>query len=564
MEPGQKKRRASKPKCKTGCRTCKIRRVKCDEGRPACSRCVSTGRVCDGYGIWGGGGTTSSGNRATVPKVCQNALSCYNAPVPIVHATSTERVCVDWFIQRTISKIAGVFSSDFWNRLVVQAISQEPAVRHAALALASAHRYGAHKDDPACTLEDHLEECEKFTLQHYNKAISCLHAEFKRSNKLNQSMNVALITCMLFVTLEMMRGQFTTSQTHLQHGLRLLKELQTLSGTSRSESILIRTLSRTVEDDIIQVFSRLAVQSALLGHGMQHSNLDYEIQPRHLPYKFQSIEQARQYLDVLLARTQSLVEMGRQIEIGMYVEPQSYEELLESQWRMEKELTIWLDVYKLFLGEARSHDLTQTILAEKLLMMYHTMALIMVTTCIPWDDETAFDLQTDRFLSIIHEAISICQAIKDVYPDSFTGSTPLGCPLGMAFTMDIGFIQPLYYTALKCRVPRIRRHAIKLLRLAPHREGIWNGIRTAKIAEEVIAKEERNIVEGLACEDGFDILSLPQVGDAISVLPYLCRISDVRVELPDETTGEVTVTFWQTEDGNSWKVCEKVFPEEDS
>ncbi|EPQ67618.1 Bgt-2453 [Blumeria graminis f. sp. tritici] len=29
----QKKKRAKKPKVKTGCRTCKIRRVKCDETR---------------------------------------------------------------------------------------------------------------------------------------------------------------------------------------------------------------------------------------------------------------------------------------------------------------------------------------------------------------------------------------------------------------------------------------------------------------------------------------------------------------------------------------------------
>src|SRR5206468_3020953 len=34
----------------------RTRKVKCDEGRPACLRCVTTGRVCDGYGLWGGGG----------------------------------------------------------------------------------------------------------------------------------------------------------------------------------------------------------------------------------------------------------------------------------------------------------------------------------------------------------------------------------------------------------------------------------------------------------------------------------------------------------------------------
>lgn len=41
----------SKRKTKGGCRTCKIRKVKCDEGRPCCHRCQSTGRICEGYGI---------------------------------------------------------------------------------------------------------------------------------------------------------------------------------------------------------------------------------------------------------------------------------------------------------------------------------------------------------------------------------------------------------------------------------------------------------------------------------------------------------------------------------
>ncbi|CAG8979869.1 hypothetical protein HYALB_00002642 [Hymenoscyphus albidus] len=44
-----RKTRASKPKVKTGCQTCKIRRVKCDETKPSCLRCVKFGHQCDGY-----------------------------------------------------------------------------------------------------------------------------------------------------------------------------------------------------------------------------------------------------------------------------------------------------------------------------------------------------------------------------------------------------------------------------------------------------------------------------------------------------------------------------------
>ena len=35
------------PKSKRGCATCKKRRVKCDEGRPSCSRCLTSERVCE-------------------------------------------------------------------------------------------------------------------------------------------------------------------------------------------------------------------------------------------------------------------------------------------------------------------------------------------------------------------------------------------------------------------------------------------------------------------------------------------------------------------------------------
>ncbi|RSL99198.1 hypothetical protein CEP52_009850 [Fusarium oligoseptatum] len=42
-------RRAYGPKTRTGCITCKIRHVKCDEEKPICRRCRDSGVKCDGY-----------------------------------------------------------------------------------------------------------------------------------------------------------------------------------------------------------------------------------------------------------------------------------------------------------------------------------------------------------------------------------------------------------------------------------------------------------------------------------------------------------------------------------
>ncbi|KAI0020549.1 hypothetical protein F4780DRAFT_364080 [Xylariomycetidae sp. FL0641] len=45
---GQKKS-APRKRTKTGCLTCRRRRIKCDEGRPTCNNCIKSKRQCDGY-----------------------------------------------------------------------------------------------------------------------------------------------------------------------------------------------------------------------------------------------------------------------------------------------------------------------------------------------------------------------------------------------------------------------------------------------------------------------------------------------------------------------------------
>ncbi|EPE34970.1 Zn2/Cys6 DNA-binding protein [Glarea lozoyensis ATCC 20868] len=74
-----RKTRASKPKVKTGCQTCKIRRVKCDETKPACLRCVKFGHQCDGYinknPTKPSSGSPTSGSRVLVPKSPSGGVS---------------------------------------------------------------------------------------------------------------------------------------------------------------------------------------------------------------------------------------------------------------------------------------------------------------------------------------------------------------------------------------------------------------------------------------------------------------------------------------------------------
>ncbi|OAA70554.1 Zn(2)-C6 fungal-type DNA-binding domain protein [Cordyceps fumosorosea ARSEF 2679] len=49
VTPEQPRKKKWAPKSRTGCLTCRARRIKCDEAKPACKKCVSGGRTCQGY-----------------------------------------------------------------------------------------------------------------------------------------------------------------------------------------------------------------------------------------------------------------------------------------------------------------------------------------------------------------------------------------------------------------------------------------------------------------------------------------------------------------------------------
>jgi Fungal Zn(2)-Cys(6) binuclear cluster domain len=40
--------RAPKKRTKTGCQTCRSRRIKCDEAKPVCNNCTKGKRICEG------------------------------------------------------------------------------------------------------------------------------------------------------------------------------------------------------------------------------------------------------------------------------------------------------------------------------------------------------------------------------------------------------------------------------------------------------------------------------------------------------------------------------------
>ncbi|KAL2208713.1 hypothetical protein CC79DRAFT_582197 [Sarocladium strictum] len=223
-------RRAYHTKAKTGCRTCRIRRVRCDEHKPSCVRCTSTGRTCDGYDSLSPSSSPSSSSSAVSASPSPPRSEPLNAAadlrLTLPRQNSQEVRSYHYFLQVTAPSLAGAFHSDFWLAEVPRVCLSDAAIWHAIVSLASAHEDFA---DNGRSSES------SFALKQFNSAIRCLtesrsprHADRWR----------ALIVSTIFTYICTIKGLHDQTRVHLQAGCNLLREIQNGGPTSLKQDQL--------------------------------------------------------------------------------------------------------------------------------------------------------------------------------------------------------------------------------------------------------------------------------------------------------------------------------------
>ncbi|KAI1418392.1 hypothetical protein F5Y13DRAFT_149084 [Hypoxylon sp. FL1857] len=545
MAPG-----SNKTKVKSGCRTCKTRRVKCDEGWPVCLRCLSTGRVCEGYGIWGGG-ANHYGRRPTGPD-SSKCLRAFYAPTLIKAGNKEENQQLEWFTYRTAFKLPGVFRFPFWDMLVFQAASSEPAVLHAVLALSGAHR-GESLTIQTPATKDAPDEQEQFTLQHYSKAITHLQPHF--STKSPASIRVALIACLIFVLTEFFRGHYRSGITHLQNGLKLLNEYHAQSRAIDSYSLFLEPCCNSVDAWIIQAFMRLDIQARFLGYGSQYLNIvleDYVLETPAPELTFQSINQARQLLDRLFGQIFYLNhECRRLLQFQGQISSDSF---ITRQERIKARLASWYQTFKASRGSLVAKEPTPTTIAYTILRAYFVMAEIMADTCLYPPDELKYDSHTEAFATLMEQLkhlrhLAVSPKLSRIlhFPD-MSGSVA-----------DLGALPGLYYVAVKCRVHWIRHDALEFFGTVTHKEGIWNGPLIACIAREVVKIEEGDFYKYFTDDEVSLGSTFRESGATQKTLPEPYRLHDVQVELPEDYAGTVILKCKRRLDDNNWETITREF-----
>lgn len=212
--------------------------MKCDETKPQCQRCLSTGRVCDG---------------PRLPEIIiiqhrsfQNAkqvLLPLNRVDPAPWLTLPgERRAFSFYLQRAAPDLAGPIDADLWFTLLPQLAEPDQVVRHALFAISH------FIEHPVRGSMDGQIVIQSLTRKHVaglNWHAQALSADTNQNH--NLAMTDLMLRCVLFSSLEFQQNNFRVGLRLLRTGFTVLAPLLTatngdMSSKGMQNHPVVRTL----------------------------------------------------------------------------------------------------------------------------------------------------------------------------------------------------------------------------------------------------------------------------------------------------------------------------------
>lgn len=214
--------RASVPRSKRGCISCRQRRVKCDEERPICRRCIRAEIQCAGYdSVKDPCSTDITGSANTHPMQSLRVQS-YNIPF-YAPGRPFERKALHYFFSYASRDMAGLTVMGFWDKLLPCMAERESVVRHAIIALSLAHYDFAVLERPMVKGKVSAEPNEDILLA-YLKASKALRRYIERGR--SASKIVVLACCAVFYSIEGLLSQPQNALCHLEQGCAIIRGWQ--------------------------------------------------------------------------------------------------------------------------------------------------------------------------------------------------------------------------------------------------------------------------------------------------------------------------------------------------
>ncbi|CAL3973218.1 unnamed protein product [Diplocarpon coronariae] len=480
-KPYPKKRRSA-PKVRTGCGTCRARRVKCDEAKPFCQRCQRFGAACDGYRpppkVW-------TPQRDLIMKSSIKLVSGPLASSPF--ANIEEHRYFDLFCARTGYDIFPTFDSGCTRQRLLESCHFNPAIRHAIVALGALDKTA---EMVQCYEKLSLTPVERDTaanqhhqnaLRQYVKAVRYMAADALEKKV---DLRTMLLTCLLVLAFESWTGNMDLAVNQVHAGIRLIQEWKENFKNDEERFTRLSPAPYVVEDDLIQIFCRLAVQHSFFadGHsGELHALLGMEGPrfTRSMPDTFEDIFEAGKYYNGIIRRGVYLITTR-----SAYLGPDVREDSEIWRWGIREQEEIQADVWRFNKAfEPVLRRVADGPQKHYALFIQLSMAIGYIGLSTHLADETIHD----QYNPVYTRVVLLAKAVMTAMPNQERPSN---------FCFDTRVIVPLWVVGLKCREPVIRREAIDFLLANPRREGIWDSVFAGKVLHWAMEVEEEFLEDG--------------------------------------------------------------------
>ncbi|KAM5345882.1 hypothetical protein ACJ41O_011743 [Fusarium nematophilum] len=439
-------------KAGTGCITCRIRRVKCDEAKPSCQRCLSSKRQCDGY--------LPEDSTVTRRQLAEAARQL-SVVGPISHAITQyprhggrspsppNLSLFDVFRNLTAPSTASFIPSQFWTRELLQLAHTEPAVWHATLALGALHqRHELYWQGHGYRSGESLLAQAN---QSYGRAIT--YAKDVKDPTRLLSLSLAL------VSITNMMGRWAEGQVHIRAGHQLLRQAGQDAATRSAADVLTRLdlQAMTFSDSTAPYPYQKAPRAVQIDTDMRQATM------------MGSYSQAGTALFGIMRRFILLDET--MIATGDFGE--DYDGMVRD---LIQDLVSW-EFKMAHFERGRPKDETGALSVR----LYHTLLRTFITAI-----RYGSEMRWDGLLGHFERILNLSEALWQAMPNREVQS-----PL----SLEPGLILPAFVTAQRCRHPFVRRRAIAFLRKLRRQEGQWFSHGAATVGQKIMEVEGQTFYE---------------------------------------------------------------------
>jgi hypothetical protein len=490
------------PKVKTGCKACKYvsfffastrsslilhrtRRVKCDEDKPECLRCLQYYGSCSGYLT-----PPQSETTATLRPLARRPSPSVERPFTVLEfEDDTSSLYFRVYQEETSPELNGVFASSFWSQIILQESHRHEFVLKAICAIGALNK-ATKADHWAVLLPENSEMLRAEAITHRESALKMYGSALRHMRALaatsQHDLRRIVISSLLVYAFETFHGSPDVAFSHSLIGDRLicnwLLKLGTHSGVnSPAPSVL--------EDEILRAMVRvdLTMMTFTDVRGRQtHMRGKIDGQPGidTMPLLFERHYDAMRYLELLMRRschfaylsftTSQSKRLQREFQTStplrgvemvsgntIYSSPYIVTPALiaESQSYLH-ELQRFEDVFNPLYNSVLASGTKDDEICVKCLRMWLLTTRIMIAGTV-----FAEESQYDDFLPEFEELLELGRYLTGTCLDYRRGEPKFG--------LDLGVVSPFFMVGLRCRERRVRREVFGVLLSNPNREGPW-------------------------------------------------------------------------------------------